>query len=186
MSGSNQLWTSADLAPASNNLLEQIVDRLNLTKACKRVVANGGNPGVDRMSTNDLPGWLQRNHERLAKSLLDGSYRPQPVRLAEIEKPGGGKRGLGIPTVVDRMIQQAMHQVLNPLFDPDFSESSFGYRKGKSAEQAVLQAQRYMQEGKRWVIDVDLTQLAPEQTYPSVLQAGTILSFMFRVQQIFS
>ena len=96
MSGSNQLWTSADLAPASNNLLEQIVDRLNLTKACKRVVANGGNPGVDKMSTEDLPVWLQRNHERLAKSLLDGSYRPQPVRLAEIEKPGGGKRGLGI------------------------------------------------------------------------------------------
>jgi len=114
------------------------------------------------MSTNDLPGWLQRNHERLAKSLLDGSYRPQPVRLAEIEKPGGGKRGLGIPTVVDRMIQQAMHQVLNPLFDPDFSESSFGYRKGKSAEQAVLQAQRYMQEGKRWVIDVDLSKFFDE------------------------
>jgi group II intron reverse transcriptase/maturase len=114
------------------------------------------------MSTKELWAWLQRNHERLAKSLLDGSYRPQPVRLAEIEKPGGGKRGLGIPTVVDRMIQQAMHQVLNPLFDPDFSDSSFGYRKGKSAEQAVLQAQRYMQEGKRWVVDVDLSKFFDE------------------------
>ena len=100
MSGSNQLWTSADLAPAGNNLLEQIVDRLSLTKACRRVVINGGNPGVDNMSTEDLPGWLQRNHERLTKSLLDGSYRPQPVRLAEIEKPGGGKRGLGIPKLL--------------------------------------------------------------------------------------
>jgi RNA-directed DNA polymerase len=126
------------------------------------VVSNGGSPGVDGMSTKELWAWLQRNHERLAKSLLEGSYRPQPVRLAEIEKPGGGKRGLGIPTVVDRMIQQAMHQVLNPLFDPDFSDSSFGYRKGKSAEQAVLQAQRYMQEGKRWVVDVDLSKFFDE------------------------
>jgi len=162
MSGSNQLWTSADLAPASNNLMEQIVDRRNLVKACKRVVANKGNPGVDNMSTQDLPVWLQRNHEKLAKSLLDGSYRPQPVRLAEIDKPGGGKRGLGIPTVVDRMIQQAVHQVLNPLFDPEFSNSSFGYRKGRSAEQAVLQAQRYMQEGNRWVVDVDLSKFFDE------------------------
>lgn len=162
MSGSNQLWTSADLAPASNNLMEQIVDRLNLVKACNKVVANGGNPGVDGMTTEELRGWLQRNQDRLAKSLLEGTYRPQSVRLAEIEKPGGGKRGLGIPTVVDRMIQQAMHQVLNPLFDPEFSDSSFGYRKGKSAEQAALQAQRYMQEGKRWVIDVDLSQFFDE------------------------
>jgi RNA-directed DNA polymerase len=162
MSGSNLLWTSAELAPASNNLLEQVVDRRNMVKACRRVVSNGGSPGVDGMSTTVLWEWLQRNHERLAKSLLEGSYRPQPVRLAEIEKPGGGKRGLGIPTVVDRMIQQAMHQVLNPLFDPFFSDSSFGYRKGKSAEQAVLQAQRYMQEGKRWVVDVDLSKFFDE------------------------
>jgi len=162
MSGSNQLWTSADLAPASNNLLEQIVDRRNMVKACKRVVANGGNPGVDKMSTEELPGWLQGNHEKLAKSLLEGSYKPQPVRLAEISKPGGGKRGLGIPTVVDRMIQQAMHQVLNPLFDLEFSDSSFGYRKGKSAEHAVLQVQRYQQEGKRWVVDVDLSRFFDE------------------------
>jgi RNA-directed DNA polymerase len=162
MSGSNLLWTSAELAPAGNNLLEQVVDRRNMIKACRRVVSNGGSPGVDGMSTKELWGWLQGNHERLAKSLLEGSYLPQPIRLAEIEKPGGGKRGLGIPTVVDRMIQQAMHQVLNPLFDPDFSESSFGYRKGKSAEQAVLQAQRYMHEGKRWVVNVDLSKFFDE------------------------
>jgi len=114
------------------------------------------------MSTKELWGWLQSNHTRLAKSLLEGSYTPQPIRLAEIEKPGGGKRGLGIPTVVDRMIQQAVHQVLNPLFDPEFSESSFGYRKGKSAEQAVLQVQGYMQEGKRWVVNVDLSKFFDE------------------------
>ena len=162
MSGSNQLWTPAALAPESNNLLEQVVDRRNIVSACRRVVRNGGSPGVDGMKAEDLWGWLQRNHDKLAKSLLDGSYCPQPVRLVEIEKPGGGKRGLGIPTVVDRMIQQAMHQVLNPLFDPGFSESSFGYRKGRSAEQAVLQCQRYMQEGKRWVVDVDLSKFFDE------------------------
>lgn len=162
MSGSNQLWTPAELAPASNNLLEQVVDRRNMVKACRRVVSNGGSPGVDGMSTEDLWIWLQRNQGKLAKSLLEGIYLPQPVRLAEIEKPGGGKRGLGIPTVVDRMIQQAIHQVLNPLFDPEFSDSSFGYRKGKSAEQAVLQAQGYMQEGKRWVVDVDLSKFFDE------------------------
>jgi RNA-directed DNA polymerase len=114
------------------------------------------------MKTEDLWKWLQRNHDKLAKSLLEGNYRPQAVRLAEIEKPGGGKRGLGIPTVVDRMIQQAMHQVLNPLFDPEFSDSSFGYRKGRNAEQAVLQAQRYMREEKRWVVDVDLSKFFDE------------------------
>lgn len=162
MSGSNQLWTSAALAPESSNLLEQVVDRGNMSKACRRVVKNGGSPGIDGMKTGDLWGWLQRNHDTLAKSLLEGSYRPQPVRLAEIEKPGGGKRGLGIPTVVDRMIQQAMHQELNPLFDPWFSESSFGYRKGRNAEQAVLQCQRYMQEGKQWVVDVDLSKFFDE------------------------
>src|SRR6056297_52480 len=162
MSGSNLLWTSAELAPARNNLLEQVVDRRNMIKACRRVVSNGGSPGVDGMSTKELWGWLQSNHTRLAKSLLEGSYTPQPIRLAEIEKPGGGKRGLGIPTVVDRMIQQAVHQVLNPLFDPEFSESSFGYRKRKSAEQAVLQVQGYMQEGKRWVVNVDLSKFFDE------------------------
>jgi len=162
MSGSNLLWTSAELAPASSNLLEQVVNRRNMARACRQVVKNGGSPGVDGMQTETLWIWLQRNHDKLAKSLLEGSYLPQPVRLAEIEKPGGGKRGLGIPTVVDRMIQQAIHQVLNPLFDPEFSESSFGYRKGKNAEQAVLQAQRYMQEGKRWVVNVDLSKFFDE------------------------
>jgi RNA-directed DNA polymerase len=106
--------------------------------------------------------WISAAFAPESNNLLEGSYKPQPVRLVEIEKPGGGKRGLGIPTVVDRMIQQAMHQVLNPLFDPLFSESSFGYRKGRNAEQAVLQCQRYMQEGKQWVVDVDLSKFFDE------------------------
>jgi RNA-directed DNA polymerase len=162
MSVSYHLWTSTDLVPSGDDLLGQIVDRRNIIKACKRVVENEGNPGVDGMITEELSGWVQRNLERLAGSLLEGSYRPRPVRLAEIEKPGGGKRELGIPTVIDRMIQQAVHQVLNPLFDPHFSASSFGYRVGKSAEQAVLQALRYQQEGKCWVVDVDLSKFFDE------------------------
>jgi retron-type reverse transcriptase len=104
MSGSNQLWTSADLVPSGDDLMEQIVDRRNMIKACKRVVENEGNPGMDGMSTRELPGWLQRNLERLSESLLEGKYRPQPVRLAEIDKPRGGKRELDIPTVIDRTI----------------------------------------------------------------------------------
>jgi RNA-directed DNA polymerase len=162
MSGSNQLWTSGDLVPSGDGLMEQIVDRRNMIKACKRVIENQGNAGVDGMSTEELPGWMQRNMERLLISLLEGSYRPRPVRLEEIDKPGGGKRELSIPTVIDRAIQQAIHQVLNPLFDPDFSDSSFGYRKGKSAEQAVLQALKYQQEGKRWAVDVDLSKFFDE------------------------
>ena len=100
MSGSNQLWTPAELTPASNNLLEQVVDRRNMVKACRRVVSNGGSPGVDGMKTEDLWGWLQRNQGRLETSLLDGTYQPQSVRPVEIEKPGGGKRGLGIPKLL--------------------------------------------------------------------------------------
>ena len=100
MSGSNQLWTSAALTPASNNLLEQVVDMRNMTKACRRVVKNGGSPGVDGMKVDTLWPWLQRNHTRLTESLLEGSYSPQSVRLVEIDKPGGGKRGLGIPKLL--------------------------------------------------------------------------------------
>ena len=100
MSGSNLLWTPAELAPASNNLIERVVDRRNMVKACRRVVSNGGSPGVDGMTTEGLWTWLQRNQGKLAKSLLEGTYEPQPVRLVEIEKPGGGKRGLGIPKLL--------------------------------------------------------------------------------------
>ena len=162
MSVSNQLWTPDKPVPVPERLMEQIVDKLNLMRACKRVLANGGSAGIDGMQTDRLPAWLQRNLGKLQSSLLEGSYQPQPVRAVEIEKPGGGMRTLGIPTVVDRMIQQAIHQVINPYFDPEFSPFSFGFRKGRSTTDAVLAVQKYQQEGKRWVIDVDLSKFFDE------------------------
>jgi RNA-directed DNA polymerase len=142
--------------------MEQVVDKLNMMRACKRVITNGGSAGIDGMKTDRLPAWLERNIDKLQSSLQEGSYQPQPVRGVEIEKPGGGKRMLGIPTVVDRLIQQAIHQVLNPYFDPGFSPFSFGFRKGRSTRDAVLAVQKYQQEGKRWVIDVDLSKFFDE------------------------
>jgi RNA-directed DNA polymerase len=158
MSAANLLWTNVNAITLPDNLMEQIVDRPNLRKACERVITNGGSPGIDGMETGQLGLWLQRNMSKLQKSLLEGRYIAHPVRLAEIEKPGGGKRTLGIPTVIDRMIQQAIHQVLNPYFDPDFSEYSFGFRKGRSATGAVLKVQEYQAAGNRWVVGVDLRQ----------------------------
>lgn len=162
MSVSNLLWTPDKPVPVPDNLMEQVVDKLNLMRACKRVLTNGGSAGIDGMKTDRLPAWLQKNLDKLQSSLLEGSYQPQPVRAVEIEKPGGGMRILGIPTVVDRMIQQTIHQVLNPYFDPEFSPFSFGFRKGRSTTDAVLAVQKYQQEGKRWVIDVDLSKFFDE------------------------
>ena len=162
MSASNHIWTSGQLIPSHSRLLERVVDELNLVKACKRVISNGGSPGADKMGCDELPGWLQRNKNKLRDSLLKGEYEPLPVRPVEIEKPGGGKRGLGIPTVIDRMIQQAIHQVLDPLFDLEFSDRSFGFRKGKNTIQAVLLCQQFQREGKRWAVDVDLRKFFDE------------------------
>ena len=108
------------------------------------------------MSVEELKPYLQTHWEEIKGRLLEGSYTPQPVRKVEIPKAGGGKRMLGIPTVVDRLIQQGLHQMLAPMFDGDFSESSYGFRKGRNAQQAVLQARKIVAEGKRWVVDIDL------------------------------
>jgi RNA-directed DNA polymerase len=156
MSATNPLWTNVNAITLKDNLIEQIVNRSNINKACKRVITNGGSPGIDGMEVKQLGIWLQRNMSKLQNSLLAGTYIPQPVRLVEIEKPGGGIRMLGVPTVVDRMIQQAIHQVMNPYFDLDFSDSSFGFRSGRSAIQAVQKVQEYQRSGHRWVVNVDL------------------------------
>ncbi len=138
--------------------MEEGVERDNMKAALKRVKSNKGSPGVDGMTVEELPAYLNANWENLRAQLLDGSYQPQAVRQQEIRKSGGGVRKLGIPTVVDRLIQQAILQVLQPRFDPTFSEHSYGFRPGRRAHDAVCAAQRYIQQGRRWVVDVDLEQ----------------------------
>lgn len=137
-------------------LMERCVDRENMLRAWKRVKKNGGSPGVDRMSIEETGRYLKNHWPRIRKELLESGYRPSPVRKVEIDKPGGGKRQLGIPTVVDRLIQQCILQTLQPEWDPTFHPHSYGFRPGKSAHQAICQAQSYVQSGRRWVVDVDL------------------------------
>jgi len=140
----------------TRHLMEEVIGSANLNRAYKRVKANGGAAGVDGMAVTELRAWIAISRERLIASLLDGSYRPQPVRGVEIPKPGGGMRQLGIPTVVDRLVQQAITQVLEPLLDPTFSESSFGFRPGRSAHDALRQARGYVADGYEIVVDLDL------------------------------
>ena len=137
-------------------LMERVVERGNLETAWRRVRKNKGSPGIDGMSVDELLPYLWGNWERIRGELLAGSYRPSAVRRQEIPKSGGGVRQLGIPTVLDRLVQQAILQVLQPIFDPTFSEHSYGFRPGRRAHDAVCQAQRLVQSGRRWVVDVDL------------------------------
>ena len=138
-------------------LIEQVVRRENLVAAHTRVVRNGGAPGVDGMTVDDLMPYCRQHWARIREQLLRGTYIPQPVRRVEIPKPDGtGVRVLGIPTVLDRFIQQAVLQVLSPIFDPTFSDASFGFRPGRSTHQAVQRAREYIAAGHRWVVDVDL------------------------------
>jgi len=139
-----------------DDLLSQALARANLVMAWKRVKANRGSAGVDGKSIAETAEDLKTHWPRIREALLDGSYRPEPVRRVQIPKPGGGMRELGIPTVTDRLIQQALLQVLQPIIDPGFSEHSYGFRPGRRARDAVLMAQRHVQDGYRVVVDVDL------------------------------
>jgi len=142
--------------PEAPRLMEAVVERNNLFRAYERVVKNEGAPGVDGLPVSEFKPWLQRHWVRVRQDLLAGVYQPEAVRKVEIPKPQGGVRTLGIPTVLDRLIQQALNQVLQPLFDPEFSSSSYGFRPGRNAHQAVKAARGYVAEGKRWVVDLDL------------------------------
>jgi len=139
-----------------DDLLGQALSRENMVAAWKRVKANKGSAGVDGLTIEQTAEYLKIHWLRVRSELLDGTYRPQAIRRVEIPKPMGGTRELGIPTVIDRLIQQALLQVLQPIIDPMFSEFSYGFRPGRSAHEAVLQARRYAQEGYRIVVDVDL------------------------------
>jgi RNA-directed DNA polymerase len=140
----------------TDSLMEEVCQRDNLWKALKRVQANKGSPGVDGMTVRQLPGYLKRHWPKIREQLLQGTYRPQPVKRVEIPKPDGGVRKLGIPTALDRFIQQAVLQVLSERWDRTFSEHSYGFRPGRSAHQAVAQAQAYIAEGYRYTVDMDL------------------------------
>ena len=153
------LFTSkADTASPveDEQLMEEVVERDNLLTALRNVKRNGGAPGVDGMTVKELPEYLKRKWPKIRRQLMSGTYEPLPVRRVEIPKPGGGIRQLGIPTVLDRFIQQALLQVLQQDWDATFSDSSYGFRPKRSAHQAIKQSQRYLKQGYGWVVDMDL------------------------------
>src|SRR5437763_10945044 len=140
----------------TNRLMEEVCERENLKEALRQVKANKGSAGIDRMTVGQLDDYLKQHWPVIREQLLNGTYEPKPVRRVEIPKPDGGVRKLGIPTVLDRLVQQAVMQVLQRHWDRTFSESSYGFRSGRSAHQAVAQAQRYIAEGYGWCVDLDL------------------------------
>lgn len=157
------LCAGAEIIPAADEqtkaeplTMEAVITRENLMLAYQRVVENKGAAGVDNLSVAELKPWLKRHWPGIRQALIDGNYQPRAIRRMDIPKPDGGVRTLGIPTVVDRLIQQAIAQRLSAIVDKDFSDSSYGFRPGRSAWQAVQQAQRYVRSGKRWVVDMDL------------------------------
>lgn len=155
-SGQASSASCADEHPGTGSLMELVVKRDNLMRALKRVKQNKGCPGIDGMSLGELSGYLKQEWPRIREEFLAGCYEPLPVLRRLIDKPGGGERELGIPTVLDRFIQQAILQVLQPIYDGTFSEHSHGFRPGRCAHDAIREAQRYIQGGKRWVVDVDV------------------------------
>ncbi len=147
---------TADADRQANGILEEIVSRENLNRAYKRVKRNKGAGGVDGIEVDELLQYLKDNGEEIRKSIVEGKYQPQPVRRVEIPKDNGKKRKLGIPTAVDRVIQQAIAQVLAPIYEPKFAETSYGFRPKRSAHDALRKCREYLEEGKVWTVDMDL------------------------------
>ena len=154
----------------TENLSERIVDHGNLMRAYKQVAKNGGSSGIDEMEVKELRQWLGGNIDKLREMLLTEQYEVSAVRKVEIEKPEGGKRMLGIPTVKDRLIQQAIHQEMSRYYEPLFSESSYGFRPGRSAHDAIKQAVEYIKEGKEWVVDIDLEKFFDKINHDRLMQ----------------
>ena len=159
MPSGSDVTQRTDMKPAfSVNLLESILQTSNIAEAWKRVRANKGAAGIDGMTIDDFPAWAKAgNWLRILSELRLEQYQPSPVRRVEIDKPDGGTRQLGIPTIVDRVIQQAIAQVLTPIFDPNFSDNSFGFRPNRNGQQAVKQVQGIIKTGRRYAVDVDLS-----------------------------
>jgi RNA-directed DNA polymerase len=152
-------------SPAQEQLIEEVCERDNLRQAMKRVKANRGSAGVDGMKVGELPKYLEQHWPAIGEQLLGGTYKPQPVLRVEMPKPDGGVRKLGIPTGLDRWIQQAVMQVLQSRWERTFSEPSHGFRPGRSGHQAVRKAQQYIAEGCRWVVDLDLEKFLDTASY---------------------
>lgn len=159
-----------DRRTLTKNVLDTVVGYGNLSKAYQQVRRNGGSPGTDEMGAEALGQWLGKNIQGIIRDILGEQYHVGPVRKVEIPKPHGGIRLLGLPTVKDRMLQQAISQVLNPHYDPHFSGSSFGFRPGKSAHQAIEQASIYIKSGKEWVVDLDLEKFFDKINHDRLMQ----------------
>lgn len=154
----------------TENLLEEVIDYRNLNKAYQQVYKNGGASGVDKMKVEELGHWLAKHYRRLRESLLNEVYQPEPVKKAMIPKPNGGERMLGIPTVKDRLLQQAIGQILYLYYDPQFSSSSYGFRRGRNAHEAIEQSCAYVASGKEWVVDIDLEKFFDKVNHDRLLQ----------------
>ena len=167
----NPEWLSAcsEQRNLTRGLMERIADPLNLSKAYQKVKSNGGSAGVDKMTVDELQDWLGSNLEQLQYQLLNGHYEPQAIRGVRIPKASGGDRQLGIPTVIDRLVQQAIHQVLNIEYDRTFSDHSYGFRAGKNAHQALKEAGSYVAAGKSYIIDLDLEKFFDEVNHHRLL-----------------
>jgi len=155
-------------------LLRKVLDYSNIQKAYNQVVANGGSKGVDGIVTTQLKDYMQENWDRIKQEIATGCYQPQSVLGIEISKTSGGKRLLGIPVVIDRLIQQAIHQVLHPIYDLEFSEYSYGFRPGRNAHQAINQAQRYINDGYQYIIDFDL------KSFFDIVNHDYLMSLLYR------
>src|SRR5271157_2622700 len=156
--------------PAGNQrVMEEVCERGNRREALKRVRANQGSPGIDGMTVDELPEYLGQHWPAIREQLLSGTYEPKPVKRVEIPKPDGGVRKLGIPTVLDRLVQQAVQQVLQKQWDPTFSEHSYGFRPERSAHQAVAQAQQYIAAGYNIVVDLDLEKFFDRVNHDSLM-----------------
>lgn len=169
MSTSKQPGVNEGSSTGTAQLMELVVSRPNMLEAYLRVKRNKGSAGVDGMTVDDLKAHLDTDWEAVKVALLTDAYYPSAIRKVMIAKPSGGERQLGIPTVMDRLLQQALHQVLSPIYDPTFSDNSYGFRPGRSAHDALLQAQGYINEDKRWVVDVDLSKFFDEVNHARLL-----------------
>ncbi len=156
-------------------LIEQILDNNNVRTALARVISNNGAAGIDGIKVEDLRDYMNAHWTSIKQSILERSYKPAPVRRVEIPKPNGGVRRLGIPTVVDRTLQQSIVQILTPVFEAEFQENSYGFRPGRSCEQAVLKLMEYLNEGYEWIVDIDL-----EKFFDNVPQ-DKLMSYVGRV-----